>query len=80
MKKNGKVFRAPKNHCLFLVIKTFDRCQKEKTERKSSSHIRDGAHSSISPSACDFFPHFLIILSPFMQAALLAITLAIVKL
>lgn len=54
--KQEEVFRVPKNHCLFLVIKTFDRCQKEKTERKSSARIRDGArgktYSSISPSAC----------------------------
>ena len=55
--KNEKVVRVPKNHCIFLSIKTFDRCQKEKTKRKSSAHIRDGArgktHSSISPSACE---------------------------
>ena len=34
MKKNEKVFRVPKNYCLFLAIKTFDRCQKERKRRR----------------------------------------------
>ena len=36
MKKNGKVFRVPKNHFLFLAIKTFDRCQKERKRRREN--------------------------------------------
>ena len=36
MTKNGKVFRVPKNHFLFLAIKTFDRCQKERKRRREN--------------------------------------------
>lgn len=36
MKKNEKVFRVPKNYCLFLAIKTFDRCQKERKRRREN--------------------------------------------
>ena len=36
MKKNEKVFRVPKNYCLFLTIKTFDRCQKERKRRREN--------------------------------------------
>ena len=34
--KNEKVFRVPKNYCLFLAIKTFDRCQKERKRRRQN--------------------------------------------
>ena len=36
MKKNEKVFRVPKNYFLFLAIKTFDRCQKERKRRREN--------------------------------------------
>lgn len=36
MKKNEKVFGVPKNHCLFLAIKTFDRCQNKRKRRREN--------------------------------------------
>ena len=86
--KNEKVVRVPKNHCIFLSIKTFDRCQKEKTERKSPyAMAREERRTPRSLRRCaregggGGIPYILITLSPFMQAALWAIiTLAIFKL